>query len=172
MVVDLSKYPTNIDLSREEVEDWFRPVFERGRAAVFVDTGFLRALIFQGDQYSYVAEEQFEGAVHTNAYTTTLVLAELVRQLAKDKKSREFERDSMFEKFSDLVFESGRFVVCSPPVALARQAYEELLCPGRRIVGLDLCDAVSMKVLEYARHRRVFGFDRRHFQEAGALVEP
>ena len=36
---------------------------------------------------------------------------------------------------------------------------------------LDLTDCLSIAVLNYARHKRVFGFDK-HFTVFGARLEP
>lgn len=170
-MIDLSSFSTQIGRDLKEVDGWFRPVFDRGRSAVFVDTGFLRALILP-DQWSDLAQLQFAGAKRTNFYTTTFVFGELVRKIAKSKVRNAGQRHQWFDECRSLLVEPGTIGLCSPPAELTKRAYKELLEAKSRPLGLDLCDAVTVKVMEYAQHRRIFSFDRKHLLAFGALVEP
>ena len=77
----------------------------------------------------------------------------------------------MFNKCTELMIESGTVFVCVPPRDILLNAYQELSNARAAQPSLDLCDCLSIMVLEHARHRRVFGFDS-HFTTFGALLEP
>jgi predicted nucleic acid-binding protein len=169
-MVDLTKHSLTIGRPASDVADWFRPVLDRGRGAAFIDTGFLKGLFFDSDQYTATARAHFEAA-SGNFYTTNLVLAEAVRQIAKDKIADYPTKSFMFDKCTDLMIGSGRVFVCVPPRELVLSAYQELSEARPSQPGLDLCDCLSVIVLEHAQHRRVFGFDS-HFSIFGAQLEP
>lgn len=169
-MVDLSSYNLTIGRPAKEVADWFRPVLDRGRGAAFVDTGFLKALIFEGDQYATPARSLFNRA-SGNFYTTSLVLAEVVRQITKDTGASHPTKTLMFSKCTELMIDTGTIFVCVPPRDVVLGAYQELRDARVFLPSLDLCDLLSITVLEHAQHRRVFGFDS-HFSSFGASLEP
>jgi predicted nucleic acid-binding protein len=170
-MLDLSVHPLTIGRDANDIAVWFAPVFERGRAAVFVDTGFLRAILFEEDQYSVEARAHFNAYADGNIYTTNLVLAETVRQITKDRASDFPSRARRFGACSELVLGSARIWVCAPPRDVLFEAYEVLAEARAARSDLDLTDCLSLSVLQYARHRRVFGFDD-HFRVFGAALEP
>lgn len=171
-MIYLGNYNLLIGRPFNEVGEWFKPVLEKGRGAAFVDTCFLRALIYARDPLHDVSAQAFERAErqNTNCYTTALVLAEAVRQIVKNGGGA--VRESSLDKCTELVLDGGRVMVCSPPRDVVLDCYSELL-RARKNVGpaLDLCDLLSVTVLDHAHHRRVFGFDR-HFSAFGAQLEP
>lgn len=169
-MVDLSSYGLTIGRSVESAEEWFEPVLSRGRGAIFVDTGFLRALFDDGDQYAPLARPLFE-KTSANFYTTDLVLAEVVRQIAKSKGIDHTIRERWFHSCTDLLVDSRAILVCVPPEDVLLKAYGELRVARNSDPRLDLCDLLSITVLDYAQHRRVFGFDR-HYSLFGARLEP
>lgn len=171
-MLNLSTYGLLIERASNEVDSWFRPVFENGRGAAFVDTGFLKAVIDDNDSLSAVARRHYgESAVDTNFYTTSFVLAETVRQIAKQKGIDYPTQQRWFEQCSELLIDRAQVFVCHPPRDLLMKAYEELRESRQTAPTLDLSDALSIVVLDYARHRRVFGFDS-HFSVFGAQLEP
>lgn len=167
---DLSKYGVRIALPYQQVDDWFKPVFDRGRDAVFVDTGFLKALVDHTDQFSPVARLHFDSA-KANFYTTNLVLAETVRQIAKESGVDWVTKTRRFGRCDELLIDSGRIFVCAPPREVILQAYDELKDARTWSQSLDLCDILSVTVLNYAHHGRVFSFDN-DFRQFGAKLEP
>jgi predicted nucleic acid-binding protein len=171
-VFDLSTYSLGIDRAYEGVQDWFRPVLDRGRGAAFVDTGFLKAIINDKDPLAPPAKRHYEESVAgTNFYTTSLVLAEAVRQVAKQKGIDFPTQQRQFERCSELLIDRAHVFVCHPPREVLMSAYEALRETRQTEPTLDLSDALSIAVLDYARHRRVFGFDG-HFRTFGAQLEP
>lgn len=171
-MIDLSNHGLGIDRAYGEVAEWFRPVLDRGRGAAFVDTGFLKALISDDDSYAPSAQRHYkESALGTNFYTTSLVLAEAVRQVAKQKGIDYPTQQRQFEQCSEILVDRAYVFVCHPPRDILMKAYEELRETRQTAPTLDLSDALSVAVLDYARHRRVFGFDR-HFRVFGAQLEP
>jgi predicted nucleic acid-binding protein len=170
-MVDLTGYNLTIGRAAVEIADWFRPVFDRGRGAAFIDTGFFKGLFFDRDHYATIARNHFRGASGINFYTTNLVLAEIVRQITKDGGANQMIRNMMFDNCTDLLIDSHRVFVCAPPQEVMLAAYEELREARAAQPRLDLCDALSIIVLEHAQHRRVFGFDN-HFSNFGAQLEP
>lgn len=169
-MVDLTRHSLTIGRAASDVEEWFRPVLDRGRGAAFIDTGFLKGLFFDRDQYSATARAHF-AAASGNFYTTNLVLAETVRQIAKDSGVDYPTKSFMFDKCTELMIDSGTVFVCVPPRDILLDAYQELSNARSDQPSLDLCDCLSIMVLEHAQHRRVFGFDS-HFTVFGALLEP
>ena len=167
---DLSKYGVRIGLPYLQVDDWFKPVFDRGRDAVFVDTGFLKALVDHTDTRSSTARLHFANA-KANFYTTNLVLAETVRQIAKTKGADWVTKTRRFGRCEELLIDSDQIFVCAPPRELILQAYAELKEARQWSQSLDLCDVLSVTVLDYARHGRVFAFDNE-FKQFGAKLEP
>jgi predicted nucleic acid-binding protein len=167
-MLDLSMHGPKIDRPREEADLWFRPVIDNGRGAAFVDTSFLRAVIDHSDQYHAQAKSLFDASA-VKYYTTAIVLAETVRQIVKSDARK---REVLFGRCSEFVLD-GLLVVCNPPREFVMKCYTQLIEARKVLDGaLDLCDVISMEVLDYARHRRVFGFDVRHFSAVGALLEP
>ena len=151
--------------------DWFKPVLDRGRGAAFVDTGFIRALIDERDKYHTRAIRHFEQALDTNYYTTSLVLAEAIRQVAKTDRINYSMRAQWFDSCTKMMITTSRVYVCVPSREVLMEAYSELAVMRQSIPDLDLCDALSMSVLNHAEHKRVFGFDG-HFSTFGASLEP
>jgi predicted nucleic acid-binding protein len=167
---DLTKYSVRVAIPFQQTADWFMPVLNRGRDAVFVDTGFLKALIDHTDQYTTPARLHFAIA-KANFYTTNLVLAETVRQIAKTKGIDWVTKTRRFGRCDDLLIDTGRIFVCAPPRELILEAYGELKEARLWSRSLDLCDILSVTVLNYANHRRVFSFDN-DFKQFGAMLEP
>lgn len=168
-MLDLWRHSPKIARPFDEADEWFRPVIHNGRGAAFVDTSFLIALINPDDQFHSDAEKLFLNST-ARYYTTAMVIAETVRLIVKgDSRTRERH----FGLCSDFVLRNNLVVVCNPPREFVMQCYGEFVESRQQIdVKLDLCDYISAAVLDYARHRRVFGFDRRHFTSLGALLEP
>jgi predicted nucleic acid-binding protein len=169
-MLDLSKYGMRIALPLQDVDDWFQPVFNRGRDAVFVDTGFLKGLVDDTDQFSNIARLHFASA-KANFYTTNLVLAETVRHIAKTKGVDWATKSRRFGRCEELLIDNDRVFVCAPPRELIIQAYDELKEARAWSQSLDLCDILSVTVLNYAHHGRVFSFDN-DFRQFGARLEP
>ena len=169
-MLNLSDYPLNIGIAEKEAAEWFYPVLDRGRGAAFIDTGFLRGLFFDNDPYATTARSYFASA-SGNFYTTNLVLAETVRQISKAKGTDVPTKTVMFGKCTHLLVDTNTIYVCAPPRSLIMNAYRELKEIRQSIPALDLCDLLSIAVLEHAQHRRVFGFDS-HFTTYGAQLEP
>jgi len=169
-MVNLSGYSLTIGRPASEVADWFRPVLDRGRGAAFVDTGFLKGLFFDKDQYAATARALFTRA-SGNFYTTNLVLAEAVRQITKESGVDHQTKALMFDRCTELMINTGTIFVCVPPRDIILDAYQELRDARVAQPSLDLCDLLSVTVLEHAQHRRVFGFDH-HFSSFGASLEP
>jgi len=154
-MVNLSSYNLTIGRPTSEVADWFRPVLNRGRGAAFVDTGFLKGLFFDKDQYASPARSLFSRA-SGNFYTTSLVLAEVVRQITKDSGADYPTKTLMFNQCTELMIDTGTIFVCVPPRDILLEAYQELRDARVSQPSLDLCDLLSITVLEHAQHRRVF----------------
>lgn len=169
-MLNLSNYPLSIGIAEKEADEWFHPILDRGRGGAFIDTGFLRGLLFDNDPYAITAKNYFASA-SGNFYTTNLVLAETVRQISKAKGTDVPTKTMMFGRCTQLLIDSTTIYVCAPPRNLVLSAYRELKEIRQSIPTLDLCDLLSIKVLEHAQHRRVFGFDT-HFTVYGAQLEP
>lgn len=167
---NLSKFNLTIGSGLNEVDDWFQPVWKRGRGAAFIDTGFIKALLDDKDQYATPAR-RFFASVKDNFYTTNLVLTEVVRQIAKDRGVDFPTRTAWFDKCSEIIINTEQILVCAPSRDVILDAYRELRTARLTQPTLDLCDIVSVAVLTHAQHRRVFGFDA-HFRNFGAQLEP
>lgn len=152
------------------VDSWFQPVVHRGRDAAFLDTGFLRALVDPTDSHHGIAQMHFSES-SGNFYTTNLVLAELVRQIVKHRQADYVTRQNMYQQCYDLLGAGNIVCVCSPPKAVLEDAYSQLGSLRPTNSSLDLCDALSMVVLNYACHNRILGFDS-HFRIVGGRLEP
>jgi predicted nucleic acid-binding protein len=167
---DLRKYGVRIALPYSQVDDWFKPVLNRGRDAVFLDTGFLAALVDHTDQFSNTARLHFANA-KANFYTTNLALAETVRQIAKAGGVDWVTKTRRFGRCDELLIDTERIFVCAPPREVILEAYSELKEARTWSQSLDLCDILSITVLNYAHHRRIFSFDN-DFKQFGAMLEP
>lgn len=168
-MINLSSY--NLTIGRTaSAADWFGPILARGRGAAFVDTGFITALIFKDDQYSRDAQRAFRVS-RANFYTTNLVLAEVVRQITKAGNLNASLKNQHFAQCSRILVDSEDILVCAPPRDIVITAYSALRESRTIHPSLDLCDLLSLVVLDYAHHRRVLGFDT-HFRSFGAQLEP
>ncbi len=170
-MLDLNDYGLVIGRPSDSTADWFEPVLSRGRGAVFLDTGFLRALLIDDDQYVNEAREHFAKSKQQNFYTTDLVLAEIVRQSAKDSSADYPTRRRRVSECGRLILGDAFVWICSPPRDFVLHAFETLIEARETREDLDLTDCLSLAVLDYAEHRRVFGFDD-HFRIFGAALEP
>ena len=168
----LFKFSLSIGIPKDIVQEWFMPIYESGRGAAFVDTGFLRGVIDESDEHHDQSLEHFNSSLNTNLYTTSLVFAEVVRQISKHKRPRnKFHSDKMFHSCEQILVEDKSIKICHPPFAMIEESFRTLSLERQVIQKLDLCDVTSLLVLEYAQHNRVFGFDR-HFEHFGARLEP
>jgi predicted nucleic acid-binding protein len=167
-MIDLSPYPLTIGTTSGE--PWMQPVLDRGRGAAFVDTGFIRALMDGNDRYHARAESHFKRAT-VNCYTTSLVLAEAIRQVAKSDGLNYRMRTQWFDFCKSALIDTERIYVCVPPRIVLMEAFRELESMRPSLPDLDLCDTLSIAVLNHASHKRVFGFDS-HFTTFGAQLEP
>jgi predicted nucleic acid-binding protein len=143
---------------------------EAGRDAAYVDTGYLRALLDPREELHPAVEDHWRV---TNAvfYTSSLVAAEIVRQLAKASYVDQPWRWNKVASVKTMVVDAREILVCCPPTEVIHDALTALDEMQRALVRLDLCDSVSMVILDRLRHRRVCGFDE-HFASIGALLEP
>lgn len=170
MAVDyLSKF-TPVIRASENSEDWLQPVIRNGRGAAFIDTGFLRGLLDETDQYHDISRIHFEDISGTALYTTSFVLLEVTRQIAKHKQVSKFQIDNMLIQAEALFVNDTVITICIPNRRIVDLSMRRL-CELRRQVDLDLCDVTSISVLEYAQHSRVLGYDQ-HLAYFGANLEP
>lgn len=51
------------------------------------------------------------------------------------------------------------------------QTYDQLSTDREMLPDLDLCDALTVTVLDYAQHKRMLSFDS-HMTVFGASIEP
>lgn len=152
-------------------EDWFQPVINRGRGAAFIDTGFLRGLLDETDQYHTISKLHFDEIKGTSLYTTSFVLLEVTRQISKNKQISRDKSREMLDYAANLMVEDQVILVCVPSRRIIDLSLNRL-CELRRTVNkLDLCDVTSITVLEYAQHARVLGYDQ-HLSYFGAQLEP
>lgn len=170
-MLDLNRHNLLIGRPLQDTADWFQPVIDRGRGAVFMDTGFLRALLIESDQYASEARRHFANSTGSNFYTTDLVLAEAVRQFVKGSAATFASRKHRVAEIRRLVLDGASIWLCSPPREFVLRAFERMTELHETLPDLDLTDCLSLSVLDYAEHRRVFGFDD-HFRSFGAALEP
>lgn len=170
-MIDVSDYSMQLGISWDEAPEWAGRLVELNRRdAAFVDTGYIRALLDTEDG-NHVAAKQHWSQTKVLPYTSELVAAEAVRQLAKKKRVDQGWRWQRVEEIKSIVVDDERIVVCSPPREVIDDAFRNLLAWHRALHRLDLCDALTMVVLDAMRHRRVFGFDA-HLRSMGAALEP
>jgi predicted nucleic acid-binding protein len=172
-MIYIGDYPMNVGVATADAPAWSTHVLQAGRDAAFVDTGYLVALLNPHDQQHRVAREHWE-TTKAIFYTSSLVVSEIVRQMAK-ANGPTIDQNWRWDKVSavNAMFVADRRVtLCSPPRALVLEALTELIAMQRELESrLDLCDSVSMMILDQLRHRRVCGFDN-HFRAVGASLEP
>lgn len=162
---------TPIIRAPEDCEDWFRPVISRGRGAAFIDTGFLRGLLDDTDQYHDISKIHFDDISGTSLYTTSFVLLEVTRQIAKHKNASNSKIQNMLNSIATLTINDQEILICVPSRRIIDLSMTRLCSLRRQIDKLDLCDVASISVLEYARHARVLGYDQ-HLSYFGAQLEP
>lgn len=143
---------------------------DAGRNAAFVDTGYIRALLDERDE-RHATVRRFHEGLSASLYTSALVVAEAVRQFAKADQVSQDWRWARVESLTAIFARDYGITVCAPPDNVIGAALDELTEMQRFLVRLDLCDLVSMLVLDLLSHRRVLGFDD-HFRSIGASLEP
>lgn len=170
-MITLGEHPLTLGVERDEAPDWLLPLLEEGRDAAYVDTGYLRALLDDHDDHHAVVTAHWD-VTTANFYTSPLVIAEAVRQVAKhgDGVTQEWRWDKVAQTKS-IVVDNRLIFVCAPPDEIVQRAFIELVEMQRLLMRLDLCDSLSMVILNVLRHRRVLGFDD-HFRSVGAALEP
>lgn len=135
-----------------------------------IDTGYLRALIDDSDDLHPTVAEHWR-LTRAIFYTTPLVVAEAVRQVAKHGGADQQWRWARVDETKVLVSDDRVILVCAPTEEVVRSAMTQLAAMQRELVRLDLCDCLSMVILDTLKHRRVLGFDN-HFRSVGAALEP
>jgi predicted nucleic acid-binding protein len=171
-MIDLSGYPLVIGTVATSAPPWLARIVRAGKDAAYVDTGYLRALVDNHDasHSSIIAHFASSKAI---LYTSPLVVAEAARHLAKSKRiavTQQWRWDRIHH-VHDLVIANKRILVCAPEYSVVEEAVTALDASQRSVRGLDLCDALSIVILNHAQHRRVFGFDR-DLTAFGAQLEP
>jgi predicted nucleic acid-binding protein len=170
-LINVGRHPLTLGLAFADAPSWASPVIDFGRRdAAFVDTGFIVALLRPADGLHELAKAHWENN-SSLAYTTPLVAAEVVRQLAKSSSVTQPWRVERVSEVRRMIVDRNEIIVCETTRGLVHAALRELDEMQRTIDRLDLCDCLSMIVLDSLRHRRVFGFDS-DFQIVGATLEP
>lgn len=169
-MIVLGDHPLSIGVRREQAPGWLQPLIDAGRDAAFVDTGYLRALIDEGDAHHSVVSAHWR-STKAIFYTSPLVIAEAIRQLAKHGGVDQQWRWDKVSQTKALFIDDRMILVCAPPDEVVRLALVELVNMQRILLRLDLCDSLSMVILDAVQHRRVLGFDD-HFRSVGAALEP
>jgi predicted nucleic acid-binding protein len=169
-MIDVGRYSLVLDVEAARVAPWLRPVLEAGRDAAFVDTGYLRALLDERDD-RHGAVGAFHMGLSASLYTSSLVVTEAARQFAKASNVSQAWCWGRVEQLADVLSYERGITICSPPTEVIHDALGRLKPMQRVLGGLDLCDLVSMLVLDGLSHRRVLGFDN-HFRAVGAALEP
>jgi predicted nucleic acid-binding protein len=170
-LINVGDHPLHIGIAFADAPVWAADIVDIGRRdAAFVDTGFLVALLNQRDNLHDRAAAHWRQAT-VLPYTTPLVVGETVRQLAKAKGVPQPWRVARVAEMRQMVVDQTRIVVCGTNRDLLHAAMRELDEMQHTIERLDLCDCLSMMVLDRLRHRRVFGFDS-DFDVVGASLEP
>lgn len=169
-MITINRHPLVVGVADSDAPEWGRHVLAEGRNAAFMDTSYLRALLDPADAKHEVAELSFK-TLDASLYTSALVVAEAVRHFAKAKQVGQQWRWDRTRELKSLVIEQRRILVCSPPESVVRDALVELVQMQEAIIRLDLCDCLSMMLLDRLEHRRVLGFDD-HFRAVGAQLEP
>ena len=155
----------------EEAPEWLRPLLEAGRDAAYVDTWYLRALLDDYDDYHAVVDAHWE-VTTANFYTSPLVVAEAVRHLAKHGGgvSHQWRWDRV-NRTKTMIVDDRVILICAVPTQVFEHALVELVDMQQSLPKLDLCDSLSMVILNALQHRRVLGSDD-HFRVVGAALEP
>lgn len=170
-MIDVGHHPLTLGVGFAQAPSWATALVDLGRRdAAFVDTGFLVALLHSNDGLHELANEHWENNTFLT-YTTPLVIAEVVRQLAKARAVPQPWRLERVSNVRRMIVDRKEIVVCDTPRELINAALRELDEMQKTIDRLDLCDCLSMMVLDSLMHRRVFGFDS-DFQIVGATLEP
>jgi predicted nucleic acid-binding protein len=169
-LIALGDHPLSLGVRRDEAPEWLWPLIDAGRDAAYVDTGYLRALVDDGDGHHAVVADHWR-STKAIFYTSPLVVAEAVRQVAKHGGVNQQWRWDRVNDTKVLFVDDRMILVCAPPDEVVRLALVELVNMQQILVRLDLCDSLSMVILNVLRHRRVLGFDD-HFRSVGAALEP
>ena len=170
-MINIGRHPLTIGVPSSQVPSWSYELFTSGRRdAAFVDTGYLRALLDERDQYHSIAAEYFS-SVDSIFYTSGFVLSEATRQMAKARRVAQGWRWERVERIKELTLDSGTVLVVTPPQDIVSRALSLLVDWQKVIVRLDLCDVISILALDVLEHRRVVGFDS-DFAVLGATMEP
>lgn len=131
---------------------------------------YIRALLDDRDD-RHAAVARYHTGLRASLYTSALVVAEAARQFAKADQVPQDWRWTHVTDLASIISTSRRITVCAPPDEEIVEALAELTEMQKMLVRLDLCDLVSMRVLDALSHRRVLGFDD-HFRSVGASLEP
>jgi predicted nucleic acid-binding protein len=153
-----------------QAPEWTKHVIDAGRDAAFVDTGYLRALLDDSDESHDVVRDHWQSA-RAVFYTSSLVLSETVRWVAKTGTRDQFWSRNTVTQAKALVVDDQLLLVCAPPRDIVHTAMNELVEMQENLPRLDLCDTLSMVILKLLEHRRVLSFDN-HFRAIGATLEP
>jgi predicted nucleic acid-binding protein len=164
-------YSLTLGLARDRAPSWLVPLLEAGRDAAYVDTWYLRALLDEYDDYHGIVAEHWRQTT-ANFYTSPLVAAEAVRQVAKHGGGVTPHWRWGRVAYAKTIFVDDRLIlVCAPPKEVFDHAFAELVDMQQGLPRLDLCDALSIVILNAAQHRRVLSSDD-HFRSVGAQLEP
>lgn len=169
-MISIGSYPLLLGVERPCAPRWAIPIIDAGRDAAYVDTGYLKALFDDADQYHTVARAHWQ-TTKAVLYTSSLVLGEVYRQFAKTGRRDQTWRWTCVRTVTQFVMVDRRILVCCPPHDVLERAIKELGEMQESLVRLDLCDSLSMVILDTMRHRRVLSFDD-HFRSVGASLEP
>lgn len=169
-MIDVGSYSLVLDVAPTDVAPWLRPVVDAGRDAAFVDTGYIRALLDDRDE-RHAGVREFHEGLSANLYTSALVVAEAARQFAKAERADQQWRWERTSELAMILAVEQRMVICAPPEPVVRESFLLLREMQHTLVRLDLCDSLSLIVLDTLNHRRVLGFDN-HFRAVGASLEP
>jgi predicted nucleic acid-binding protein len=170
-LIALGDHPLTLGVTRDETPDWLVGLVDAGRDAAYVDTWYLRALLDDYDDHHAVVAAHWE-ATTANFYTSPLVIAEAVRQVAKHGEG--VTQQWRWERVTQtkvMIVDDRSILICAPPEEALKLAFVELVEMQQSLPRLDLCDSLSMVILNALQHRRVLGSDD-HFRYVGAALEP
>jgi predicted nucleic acid-binding protein len=169
-LIALGDHPLSLGVRRDQAPEWLQPLIDAGRDAAYIDTGYLRGLVDERDERHLIVTDHWR-STKAVFYTSPLVVAEAVRQVAKHGGVDQEWRWEKIDQTKTLFIDDRMILVCAPPDEVVRTALVELVNMQRILVRLDLCDSLSMVILDAVQHRRVLGFDD-HFRAVGAALEP